>query len=143
MALLSSKFGRICSLLSGLYNAAFGQTRSQARLNVMASYDQSNELFQVPLSVPDPISSLLIRSQAFLSKEMMYSCALWGPDEGGVNGDLITGPSEGDLEAAQHRKIHHVLSKARIRPGHRVLEFGSGWGGLAIEVRFDGPMIRL
>lgn len=64
----------------------------------------------------------------------MYSCALWGPGEGGVDGDIITGPTPGDLEAAQLRKIRHVLNKARVRPGHRILEFGSGWGGLAIEV---------
>ncbi|PSR77063.1 hypothetical protein PHLCEN_2v8096 [Hermanssonia centrifuga] len=64
---------------------------------------------------------------------MMYSCALWSEAEGGVNGDLLSGPTDGDLEAAQHRKIHHVLKKARLRLGDRLLEFGSGWGGLAIE----------
>ena len=74
--------------------------------------------------------------QAFLSKEMMYSCALWSEAEGGVRGDLEIGPSPGDLEAAQLRKIHHVLRAARVKPGHRILEFGSGWGGLAIEVKF-------
>jgi cyclopropane-fatty-acyl-phospholipid synthase len=72
--------------------------------------------------------------EAFLSKEMMYSCALWGDEEGGVRGDLAHGPTSGDLEAAQRRKIHHVLRKARVRPGDRLLEFGSGWGGMAIEV---------
>ena len=67
---------------------------------------------------------------------MMYSCALWDRDapEGGVRGDLECGPIPDDLEAAQLRKIHHVLKKARVKPGHRILEFGSGWGGLAIEV---------
>ena len=30
---------------------------------------------------------------------MMYSCALWGDAEGGVNGDLECGPQLGDLEA--------------------------------------------
>lgn len=65
---------------------------------------------------------------------MMYSCALWSDAEGGVRGDLENGPTPGDLEAAQRRKIHHVLRKARVQPGHRILEFGSGWGGLAIEV---------
>ena len=65
---------------------------------------------------------------------MMYSCALWNDEEGGVRGDLDFGPQPGDLEAAQRRKLHHVLTKARVKPGHRVLEFGSGWGGLAIEV---------
>ena len=65
---------------------------------------------------------------------MMYSCALWGEDEGGVRGDLITGPTSDDLEAAQLRKIHHVLRAARLQRGQRVLEVGSGWGALAIEV---------
>jgi cyclopropane-fatty-acyl-phospholipid synthase len=64
----------------------------------------------------------------------MYSCALWGEAEGGVRGDLEMGPTPGDLESAQRRKIHHILRAARVKPGHRILEFGSGWGGLAIEV---------
>lgn len=64
----------------------------------------------------------------------MYSCALWDEAEGGVRGDLELGPTPGDLESAQRRKIHHVLRAARVKPGHRILEFGSGWGGLAIEV---------
>lgn len=82
------------------------------------------------------LSTALIRfRQAFLSKEMMYSCGLWSDAEGGVRGDLEMGPTPGDLEAAQKRKIHHVLRTARVQPGHRILEFGSGWGGLAIEVR--------
>ncbi|KAG5639335.1 hypothetical protein H0H81_004056 [Sphagnurus paluster] len=113
---LSSVVARLSSAISGLYNSFLGQTRSQARLNAIASYDQSNELFK-----------------AFLSKEMMYSCALWSDSEGGVRGDLEDGPRPGDLEAAQLRKIRHVLTKARVKPGHRILEFGSGWGGLAIE----------
>ncbi|KAF8885275.1 S-adenosyl-L-methionine-dependent methyltransferase [Mucidula mucida] len=113
---LSSTYSRITSTISGFYNSFLGQSKSNARLNVIASYDQSNELFK-----------------AFLSKEMMYSCALWGESEGGVRGDLELGPTPGDLEAAQHRKIHHVLRQARVKPGDRVLEFGSGWGGLAIQ----------
>ncbi|KAI0092483.1 Mycolic acid cyclopropane synthetase-domain-containing protein, partial [Irpex rosettiformis] len=113
---LSTRFSRFLSFVSSLANALFGQTKFQARLNAITSYDQSNDLFQ-----------------AFLSKEMMYSCALWGEGEGGVNGDLISGPFPGDLESAQSRKIHYILKKARVEPGHRILEFGSGWGGLAIE----------
>ncbi|KAG9317067.1 Mycolic acid cyclopropane synthetase-domain-containing protein [Chiua virens] len=112
----SSAFTRITSAISGLSNAFLGQTRSRARLNAIASYDQSNELFK-----------------AFLSTEMMYSCALWSDAEGGVRGDLIDGPFPGDLEAAQRRKIHYVLTKAKVKPGDRILEFGSGWGGMAIE----------
>ncbi|KAL5527065.1 hypothetical protein ACEPAG_5856 [Sanghuangporus baumii] len=116
MSNLSSTINRIVSAISSLSIALLGQTKSKARLNAIASYDQSNELFK-----------------AFLSKEMMYSCALWNDAEGGVRGDLDFGPQPGDLETAQRRKLHHVLTKARVKPGHRLLEFGSGWGGLAIE----------
>ena len=76
-----------------------------------------------------------LAEQAFLSREMMYSTALWGDEEGGVRGDLTHGPTPNDLESAQQRKIHHVLKTARVKPGDRLLEFGTGWGGLAIEVR--------
>ena len=133
---LSSTVARLSSALSGLYNSFLGQTRSQARLNAIVSYDQSNELFKVWSSGINAkrIIFRLTFIKAFLSQEMMYSCALWSEAEGGVRGDLEMGPSPGDLEAAQLRKIHHVLDAARVKPGNRILEFGSGWGGLAIEV---------
>ena len=44
---LSSTISRITSAISGFSNAFLGQTRSRARLNAIASYDQSNELFKV------------------------------------------------------------------------------------------------
>lgn len=44
---LSSTLNRVVSALSGLSNGIAGQTRSKARLNAIASYDQSNELFKV------------------------------------------------------------------------------------------------
>ena len=65
---------------------------------------------------------------------MMYSCALWGDEEGGVRGDLARGPAPGDLEAAQMRKIHTLLRYARVRPGDRLLEIGTGWGAMSIQV---------
>ena len=43
---LSSTLNRVVSVLTGLHNGLAGQTRSKARLNVIASYDQSNELFK-------------------------------------------------------------------------------------------------
>ena len=64
----------------------------------------------------------------------MYSCAIWGEEENGVRGDLAVGPTPGDLESAQRRKIHNILTKARVRPGDRLLEIGSGWGAMAIGV---------
>ena len=114
---LNSTLTRISAVVSGLYNAFLGQSLSQARLNVMDAYDQSNDLFK-----------------GFLSEEMMYSCALWSDEEGGLRGDLLPTAQPSNLETAQLRKIHHVLTMARVKPGMKVLEFGSGWGGMAIEV---------
>lgn len=39
-----------------------------------------------------------------------------------------------ELHEAQMRKISHIIKKARIQAGHRVLEIGSGWGSVAIEI---------
>jgi cyclopropane-fatty-acyl-phospholipid synthase len=45
------------------------------------------------------------------------------------------GSSEDDeLQEAQMRKLDHIINKARIQPGHRVLEIGSGWGSMAIRI---------
>lgn len=51
-----------------------------------------------------------------------------------MRGDLDGHRRPGDLESAQDRKIQYVLRKARLRPGDRLLEIGSGWGGVAIAV---------
>ena len=51
---VSSLYSRLAAAFSGLRNAFFGQTRSRARLNVIASYDQSNELFKVRSFPPLP-----------------------------------------------------------------------------------------
>ena len=72
----------------------------------------------------------------------MYSCAIWGEEENGVRGDLTFGPTPGDLESAQRRKVHNILTKARLRPGDRLLEIGSGWGAMAIEVSLH-PLLVL
>ncbi len=78
--------------------------------------------------------SLSPLKQSFLSRDMTYSCAIWPDSAGGVRGDLTGEWREEDLEIAQLFKIHNLLKKARLRPGDRLLEFGTGWGALAIEV---------
>jgi cyclopropane-fatty-acyl-phospholipid synthase len=57
--------------------------------------------------------------ELFLDPSMTYSAAWFEPGD--------------DLQAAQHRKIDGILDLARVVPGQRVLEIGSGWGGLAIR----------
>ncbi|KAI0777608.1 cyclopropane-fatty-acyl-phospholipid synthase [Trametes elegans] len=113
---ISNPISSLFAQYSAIAISALGrQTLGMSKWNVEVAYDTSNTFFQ-----------------CFLSKEMMYSCAIWGDEEGGVHGDLIRGPRPGDLEAAQQRKISLILSKARLRPGDRLLEIGSGWGAMAI-----------
>ncbi|KAK6929721.1 hypothetical protein RJ641_003815, partial [Dillenia turbinata] len=76
----------------------------QARRNISAHYNLSNDLFAT-----------------FLDETMTYSCAVFErKDE--------------DLKVAQLRKIAMLTEKARIEKHHEVLEIGCGWGSLAIEV---------
>jgi cyclopropane-fatty-acyl-phospholipid synthase len=37
-----------------------------------------------------------------------------------------------DLDGAQQAKRRHIAKKLLLTPGHRVLDIGSGWGGLAL-----------
>lgn len=41
-------------------------------------------------------------------------------------------PPTDELYNGQIRKLQHIITKAKVFPGHRVLEIGSGWGSLAI-----------
>ncbi|OBZ74967.1 Tuberculostearic acid methyltransferase UfaA1 [Grifola frondosa] len=119
---LITVFSSFVAFASGLAITILGrQSLSMAVQNVVEAYDTSNELFK-----------------CFLSKEMMYSCALWDDAEHGVRGDLTVGSAPDDLHNAQMRKIKHILKKARIAPGHRLLEIGTGWGAMAIEAARQG-----
>ena len=53
----------------------------------------------------------------FLDPDMQYSCAYF--DHPGLS-----------LEEAQLAKKRHIAAKLLVEPGQRVLDIGSGWGGL-------------
>lgn len=73
-----------------------------AQKNVAHHYDLSDALYKI-----------------FLDKDMQYSCAYF--------------ESAGDsLETAQLNKKRHIASKLLLKPGMKVLDIGSGWGGLAL-----------
>ncbi|MDB5406287.1 MAG: cyclopropane-fatty-acyl-phospholipid synthase [Rhodospirillales bacterium] len=75
---------------------------SRSLANVAHHYDLSDELYDL-----------------FLDRDRQYSCAYFrSPDD--------------DLETAQLNKKRHLASKLLLKPGQRVLDIGSGWGGLAL-----------
>ena len=53
----------------------------------------------------------------FLDPEMVYSCAYYTDWANGV-------------EQAQRDKLEMICRKLRLKPGDRMLDIGSGWGGL-------------
>ena len=83
--------------------AIFRRNRpSRARSNVAHHYDLSDELYE-----------------AFLDDDRQYSCAYY------------TDPSN-SLEQAQADKKAHIAAKLYLKPGQKVLDIGSGWGGMAL-----------
>jgi cyclopropane-fatty-acyl-phospholipid synthase len=74
----------------------------RARRNVAHHYDLSDQLYA-----------------AFLDRDRQYSCAYFRAPET-------------DIDTAQHDKKRHLAAKLLLRPGQKVLDIGSGWGGLAL-----------
>ena len=81
----------------------FSRNRAgKSKRNVAHHYDLRDELYEL-----------------FLDDDRQYSCA------------YFTDPSNG-LDQAQADKKAHIAAKLHLRPGQRVLDIGSGWGGMAI-----------
>jgi cyclopropane-fatty-acyl-phospholipid synthase len=77
----------------------------RSRRNVAHHYDLSGALFDL-----------------FLDSDRQYSCAYFEHPK-------LT------LEAAQTAKKRHIAAKLKLdRPGLKVLDIGSGWGGLALDL---------
>ena len=78
-------------------------TRTGSRRNISAHYDLGNDFFSL-----------------FLDPTMMYSSAVFErPDM--------------TLEAASIAKLDRICRKLDLKPGDRVMEIGTGWGGFAMH----------
>ena len=78
--------------------------RGRSRNNVAHHYDLDGKLYSL-----------------FLDADMQYSCAYFDS-------------SDATLEDAQLAKKRHLTAKLLIDRGQRVLDIGSGWGGLALHL---------
>ena len=74
----------------------------RAQRNVAHHYDLSGALYDL-----------------FLDQDRQYSCAYFVTDND-------------SLEVAQVNKKLHLASKLLLKPGQKVLDIGSGWGGLGL-----------
>jgi cyclopropane-fatty-acyl-phospholipid synthase len=76
----------------------------KAQANVQFHYDLNRALFEL-----------------FLDRDLQYSCAYFANDRE-------------SLEEAQSNKKKRVAAKLLLQPGMRVLDIGSGFGGLALHL---------
>jgi cyclopropane-fatty-acyl-phospholipid synthase len=111
--LVPSPLQRLRKMAVRRHPSADEQDREGAKRNIHRHYDLSNEFFAL-----------------FLDETMTYSSALF--DEA----------ADGDLPAAQRRKIDRLLDQAGVGPGTRLLEIGTGWGELAIRAAERGAQVR-
>lgn len=87
----------------GRIRRAFSHSKKKDAQAIHYHYDVSNEFYSL-----------------WLDPNMVYSCAYF------ENGDE-------DLTTAQLKKIDHILTKIRIRPGDKLLDIGCGWGAIVIR----------
>ena len=76
----------------------------KSKKNVSHHYDISDDLYEL-----------------FLDSKRQYSCGYFKNDND-------------TLETAQNNKINHIIKKLNLKPNQKVLDIGSGWGYLAIEI---------
>ena len=76
----------------------------KSKINAAHSYDISDDLYDL-----------------FLDSKRQYSCAYFKNENE-------------SLETAQNNKIEHIIKKLNFKPNQKVLDIGSGWGSLAIEI---------
>ena len=74
----------------------------KSKENVAHHYDLSGRLYDL-----------------FLDRDRQYSCAYFTDNSN-------------SLEQAQHDKKTHIAAKLLLKPEHRVLDIGCGWGGMGL-----------
>jgi cyclopropane-fatty-acyl-phospholipid synthase len=100
---VDSGWSRLSAPLFQLAHRLNRNTAAGSRRNIAAHYDLGNEFFQL-----------------FLDETMAYSCGIF-PRAGA------------SLLEASTAKFDAACSKLNLKPGQRLLEIGTGWGGLALH----------
>jgi cyclopropane-fatty-acyl-phospholipid synthase len=101
-AATSPKYQKLMAAHTRFFNRPRANHISDSRDNIHHHYDIGNDFYELWLD----------------NEAMQYTCAYF------PSADLT-------LEQAQRAKMDHVCRKLRLKPGDRVVEAGSGWGGFA------------
>ena len=92
---------RFTALLYKVYHSARKNTKMGSRKNILAHYDLGNDFYRL-----------------FLDNTMTYSCGIFEH-------------AQSTLEDASIAKYDRICKKLQFKPGDRVVEIGTGWGGFA------------
>ena len=101
----TSNYATLIKKLMGIYSYI---TKSnfikKSKSNVAHHYDISEKLYDL-----------------FLDENRQYSCAYFKNENE-------------TIEQAQENKMNHIIKKLHLKPNLKVLDIGSGWGTLALEI---------
>lgn len=102
-----NKFINMLPLFNKIKHSLRKNSKTNARKNISAHYDLSNEFYKL-----------------MLDETMMYSSAVFSH-------------KNEDLYEAQKNKLEKLSSKLNLKEGSKVLEIGSGWGAMALHLAND------
>jgi cyclopropane-fatty-acyl-phospholipid synthase len=94
---------RLAAPLYKLYHSTRKNTKMGSRKNILAHYDLGNDFYSL-----------------FLDPTMTYSCGIFEH-------------AQSTLEDASIAKYDRLCKKLQLKPGDRVVEIGTGWGGFAVH----------
>ena len=101
----TSNYATVIKKLMGIYSYITNfNFVGKSKSNVAHHYDISEKLYDL-----------------FLDENRQYSCAYFKNDNE-------------TIEQAQKNKMNHIIKKLHLKPNLKVLDIGSGWGTLAIEI---------
>ena len=101
----TSNYATLIKKLMGIYNYITKfNFVKKSKSNVAHHYDISEKLYDL-----------------FLDKNRQYSCAYFKNENE-------------TIEQAQENKMNHIIKKLHLKPNLKVLDIGSGWGTLALEI---------
>ena len=94
---------RVTVPLNKFYHFLKKNTKTASRKNILAHYDLGNDFYSL-----------------FLDETMTYSCGIFEQEES-------------TLKDASVAKYDRICRKLQLKPGDRVVEIGTGWGGFAVH----------
>jgi len=102
-AAMEKGLARLTTPLYKLYHFARKNTKVGSRKNILAHYDLGNNFYEL-----------------FLDKTMAYSCGIFEQ-------------KQSTMEEASIAKHERICKKLQLKPGDRIVEIGTGWGGFAVH----------